>query len=228
MPATLPPVRKRLHDLMGATVADEIAHRTWTYRAVRPMPVPPTWKPGQRVIGDCSKGVQFLCKWAKAPDPMHDRYGVYGNSQTIWAALPQITDRNKLEVGDLVVFGPDGRDHVAMIYQTGADPVLWSFGHEGAPNHYRLSYDRREHAFRKLMTDPAAPIVSPAKAHLRAQTGYWSWLAWTLAEGDWRGQGDSNPTVRPNVPKIIEKDWWERREQFVANRLNPNPPTRPH
>lgn len=218
---SLPVVRQRLLDLMGETVADQARARCWFYHDVRPMPVPSGWTPGRRVTGDCSKGVQFLCYWAKAPDPMKNGYSVWGNSQTIWAALPA-TDRNHLEVGDLVVFGPDGKDHAAMVYRPGADPMLWSFGHQGAPNFYPLSADRRQSAFRKLMIDP---LVGPDDAHLRALTGFWSWLSWVLGEGDWKGYGDANPAVRPNVPRKISKDWLSRRDKFVAARHTGNPPT---
>jgi hypothetical protein len=65
--AALTAVRAALVKTMSATAADEAAHRDWTYDAIRPMPVPAAWKPGQRVIGDCSKGVQYMCRWSGAP-----------------------------------------------------------------------------------------------------------------------------------------------------------------
>jgi hypothetical protein len=213
MTPVLPPARQRLRDLMTATVADEVKSRTWTYHAVRPMPVPETWKPGQHVTGDCSKGVQFLCRWAIAPDPMRNNFGVYGNSSTIWAVLPRI-DKAEVEVGDLVLFGPNGNDHAAMVYQADTDPMLWSFGHQGAPNFYRLSADTREKAFRKLMLDP---LPGP-DAKLKAETGYWAWLAWRLGEADWHGRGPKNPSVRPNVPAVIPATWWRDLARFLANR----------
>lgn len=218
---SLSPVRQCLHDLMAATVADEQTHADWTYRAVRPTPVPSLWQPGQHVTGDCSKGVQMLSRWAKAPDPMRNGFGVYGNSSTIWAVLPRIA-KTQLEVGDIVLFGSDGRDHAAMVYQAGYDPTVWSFGHQGAPNFYRLSQDRREQSYRKLMSDP---IVSAKDAKLKAETGYWAWLAWRLGEADWQGRGPRNPSVRPNVPMLIPPDWWRRLTIFLANRKRGNAAT---
>jgi hypothetical protein len=220
----LPPVRKRLFSLMGATVADQARHGLWTYAAERPEPVPALWKPGQKVKADCSKGVQFLCCWAKAPDPMRSSFGPYGNSQTIWAMLPAV-DRHALQVGDLVTFGADGAEHAAMVYQADADPVLWSFGHQGAPNFYRLSYDHREAQYRQLMpTAAASQHVQTAGDKLRAQTGFYAWVAWRLGEGDWHSRGTANAIVRPDVPKVIPRDWWARNAAFIANRNQPNPP----
>lgn len=216
----LPPARQRLHDLMTQTVADEKKSSTWTYRAVRPLSVPVSWKVGQRVTGDCSKGVQMLCRWAGAPDPMRNSYSAYGNSSTIWAVLPRI-NKSQLEVGDIVLFGPNGNDHAAMVYQVDADPMLWSFGHQGAPNFYRLSYDSREKSYRKLMLDPAP---GPADK-LRAETGYWAWLAWRLGEADWHGYGKANPSVRPNVSRLIPGSWWVQLAQYLANRKRANEAT---
>lgn len=212
---SLSPTRQRLHDLMRATLADEAAHHTWRYHAVRPMPVPSAWKAGQRVTGDCSKGVQFLARWANAPDPMQNGWRTDGNSQTIWLRLPHLDSPGKLEVGDIVLFGRDGIDHAAMVLEPGSDPLLWSFGHQGAPNSYRLSYDRRTKTYCKL------PVVVPpptARDKLRAKTGFYAWVAWRLGEGPWRHYGSTNKTVRPNVPRVIPLDWWKRYARFLANR----------
>lgn len=199
---------------MHATVVDEIAHRDWTYAAVRPMPVPASWKPGQRVRGDCSKGVQYLAHWAAAPDPMGNGYGPYGNSSTIWAHLQHLDTPQQLEPGDIVTFGQWGDEHAAMVYTAGSDPQLWGFGHQGAPSFSKLSWDRRPHQFLRL------PIVyvPTADDRLRARTGWFAWVAWKLGEGDWRHHGPANPKVRPNVPKRITVSWWKRYAQFIANR----------
>jgi len=207
--------RQRLVELMQATLADEHAHRDWTYHAVRPMPVPATWKPGQRVAGDCSKGVQMLCRWGDAPDPMQNHWAADGNSQTIWLRLHHLTSPGQLEPGDIVVFGEDGADHAAMVLQAGSDPELWSFGHQGAPNSYRLSYDRRPKTYCRL------PVVDPPPTPqdlLRVRTGFYSWVAWKQGEGPWRRYGKANRKVRPNVPRIISAGWWRRYVRFLANR----------
>ncbi len=209
-------VRDRLAVKMKATLADERVNHTWTYAEVRPMPVPPSWKPGQKVRGDCSKGVQYLCRWTTgAPDPMQNGWGDYGNSQTLWSVLHPVDTPAEMEVGDIVTFGVNGNQHAAMVLETGTDPLLWSFGHEGAPDTYRLSQDKRPHQLRKLPVPDPPP--SPQEK-LRAMTGWFSWVAWRLGEGPWKPYGATNKAVRPNVPKLISPLWWARFAQFLADR----------
>jgi hypothetical protein len=217
-------VRTELKRLMLATLADEKNHHTWTYRAVRPIVAPSTWKPGQRVAGDCSKGVQYLVMWASGGnpllDPMGNSYASWGISTTICAHLQHLTRPADLDIGDIVTFGRNGDEHAAMVLEPGPDPLLWSFGHEGAPNTYRLSQDRRE---RQLLRLPA-PRYVPAKASkLRAKRGYWAWLQWRLGEGDWHQHPKADPNVRPRVPRLIPARWWRNYAAFVLARKKPNP-----
>lgn len=219
---TGPAVRSRLQALMVATLADEQKRGDWTYEAVRPMPVPATWEAGQHVIGDCSKGVQFLCKWAGAPDPMRNGFSRYGNSETITVMLEPVLHPSELEIGDIVTFGPRGDDHAAMVLEPGVDPLLWSFGHQGAPNTYRLSYDRRERHYRRL----PLPKRKPTRAEiLQAKTGYWAWVQWRLGEGDWHGYKPRTAAVRPNVATRIPLAWWRDYARFIANRRKANEAT---
>lgn len=215
-------VRDTLHQFMVATLKDEKEHGTWTYRAIRPMPVPRGWSPGLRITGDCSKGVQYLCRWANAPDPMGNNWSDYGNSATICMHLSHLDRPSQLEVGDIVTFGAGGSSHAAMVIERGSDPLLWSFGHQGAPNTYRLSQDRRTHQLLRLPVAVEPP--TPAE-RLRARTGYFSWVAWKLGEGDWKKWGKANPKVRPNVPKVIPPLWWKRYAQFLLNRKKGDSPT---
>lgn len=211
---SLAPARARLVDLMHATVADEAAHHDWTYAAVRPMPVPASWHPGQQVRGDCSKGVQYLAHWAKAPDPMGNGFGPYGNSSTIWAHLQHLDTPSQLEPGDVVTFGEWGDEHAAMVAASGSDPELWGFGHQGAPSFTKLSWDHRPKQYLRL---PVVYVPTP-EDRLRARTGWFAWVAWKLGEGDWRHHGPANAKVRPNVPKRLALSWWKRYAQFIANR----------
>jgi hypothetical protein len=207
--------RAKLGELMRATLADEAARHDWSYAAIRPAYVPSSWRPGQYVRGDCSKGVQYLCRWAGAPDPMNQGFDPYGNSQTLWLRLQHLDSASELRVGDIVTFGFDGNEHAAMVLEPGSDPLLWSFGHQGAPNSYRLSYDRRYHQYLRNRL----PDYVPTKAdRLRARTGWFAWMAWALGEGDWQGYGKANRKVRPNVPKVIPLSWWKRRAKFLLNR----------
>jgi len=213
-------VRARMHEIMQKTLADEQKNHTWTYRAVRPLATPPRWQPGTRIVGDCSKGAQWIAFWAGAPDPMGNNFGPYGNSETMCAHLDHLAHATQLKVGDYVTFGARGSEHAAVVYEAGADPLLWSFGHQGAPNTYRLSQDRRP---RQFLHNPVPDYVPTPQDKLRARKGYFAWLAWTLGEGAWRSYGPSKATVRPNVPRLVPPVWWKRRLQFLAGRKRGNP-----
>lgn len=211
--------RLKMQEVMKATLADQAAHHTWTYHAVRPMPVPPSWHLGQRVVGDCSKGCQYICRWSSAPDCMKNGFSSIGNSTTMWLVLHHVNSPSELEVGDFVVFGQDGDDHAACVIEAGHDPLLWSFGHQGAPNTYRLSEDKREKTYLKL------PVIAPKPTkieELRAMQGYYAWVAWRLAEGPWKSFDPAEPKVRPNVPKGAWALWGKRYLKFVAKRKKGN------
>lgn len=217
-------IRAELARLMRATLADQAEFHSWAYHAVRPMPVPATWHPVQFVRGDCSKGVQYLCRWAKAPDPMGSDYGPYGNSQTLWLKLRHLYGPGEMKVGDVVTFGRDGSEHAAMVLEPGSDPLLWSFGHQGAPNTYRLSQDRRPKQYLSL---GLPDVVNTPGDNLRARTGWFAWVAWRLGEGDWSRYGKANANVRPNVPRVIPAGWWRRYLIFLRNRKRGNESTTP-
>lgn len=205
---------------MRATLADESKHHTWTYSFTRPLHVPASWHVGQHVVGDCSKGVQYLCKWAGAPDPMENGYGEWGNSYTLWIHLRHLDHPSLLLVGDIVTFGHDGEEHAAMVLErsTAGNPLLWSFGHEGAPNTYRLHDDHRPAQYLRL----PVPSIPTKQEELHKKTGWFSWVAWKLGEGDWKGLGKANRKYRPAVPKRIPFSWWRRYVRFLRNRNKGN------
>lgn len=212
-------LRAALEELMTETLTDTT---NWTYRAVRPLYVPASWTEGQHVTADCSKGVQYLNKWAGAADPMGESYGPDGNSQTLWHNLQHLSSPTELLVGDIVTFGYDGNDHAAMVIEVGADPLLWSFGHQGAPNTYRLSQDARSHQF---LRNPLPVYVRTPDDKLRGKEGWFAWMNWLAASGDWRHKAPKDKAVRPDIPKIIPPSWWARRVKFLAQRNKPNNPT---
>lgn len=214
--------RHELHKYMVATLADEHRNHNWLYRAVRPMYVPSHWSLGTLVRGDCSKGVQYLCRWAGCSDPMKSNYGPYGNSSTLCHNLQHLDHASELLVGDIVTFGVAGSHHAAMVMEAGNDPLLWSFGHQGAPNTYRLSQDRRP---RQFLRNPLPHYVPTPQDRLKHKTGYFAWVAWKLGEGDWYGYGSANPKLRPNVPKLIPPAWWRRYAMFILNRNKGDAPT---
>jgi hypothetical protein len=219
-------IRAELKTVMDETLSDEAHFGDWEYEAIRPCGMPTStrqFRANLRKRGDCSKGAQFLSWWTPgAPDPMQNHFGLYGNSQTMWLVLHHLWAPEQLEVGDPVAFGVDGQDHIAVTYKAGADPLMWSFGHQGAPNLYRLSYDRRIKTYLKL------PVVEPKPTPqdiLRAHTDFYSWVAWKLGEGPWKHYGPSNPNVRPNVGKSItlsHPTWWKRWTAYMMGRNNGN------
>lgn len=221
-------LRTALHDVMHETLADEARHFNWTYAPVRPESVPTlhrAYTDGLRIRADCSKGCEFLDWWAGSPSCMGTGFTPYGNSQTICFHLHHLNSAADLWVGDIITFGPWGNEHAARVLERGNDPLLWSHGHQGAPNTYRLSYDARQRQF--LRAQIAATPATP-QDYLRAMTGWFSWMAWYQGEGPWRHYGKANKTVRPNVPKLIPRSWWLARVKFLANRKNGDGPTTQH
>jgi hypothetical protein len=157
---------------------------------------------------------------------MGNDYGPYGNSQTLWVHLRHVASAKELEVGDIITFGYNGDEHATMVLEEDpihGNPLLWSHGHQGAPNTYRLSEDQREHQYLKLgVPDDVSPPTPEDK--LRAKTGWFMWVAWKQGEGAWKKYGKANRKVRPNVPTIIPLSWWKRYAQFLLNRKKGNKP----
>lgn len=60
------------------------------------------------------------------------------------------------------------------------------------------------------------PSKSPAV--LRAERGYWSWLAWYLGEGDWKHHARQAKAVRPHVPARVPAAWWRAERAFLHAR----------
>jgi hypothetical protein len=223
-------VRAQMQRVMRSTLEDEAEHGTWGYHAVRPcyMPTPArVWQPRTKVKGDCSKGCQFISYWSPpAPDPMGQGWGPFGNSQTLWLRCQHLDSPWQLKVGDFVTFGRDGHDHAACVLEAGVDPLMWGFGHQGAPNTTRLSWDRRA---KQYLRNPLPDYVPTPEDRLRARTGWFAWMAWygtsdsrPFGEGDWRHHKARDPRVRPNVPRVIPAGWWVRRARFLLRRNQAN------
>lgn len=96
------------------------------------------------VTMDCSESVTLLCKLAGMLDPNGRGYDGTGNTATMLATLPHYTNPAAADVGALCVFlsSPSDREgqHVAMVRQPGADPMLWTHGSEQDPSLHRLSW----------------------------------------------------------------------------------------
>jgi hypothetical protein len=72
----------------------------------------------------------------------------------------------------------------------------------------------KSHGARAAANAKAAAAI----ARLKKRTGYFSWLAWYLGEGDWRPYGPHNSRVRPNVSRVIAAAWWVKERAFIKAR----------
>lgn len=123
------------------------------YAQVRPMRTAPLFEQdihdrfshGHGIAMDCSEGVTLLCRLAGLHDPNGLHYSGYGNSSSLFGHLPRYSDPKRAGVGALVVFGPAGADHAAMVMGPGTDPWLWSHGAEGGPRRVRYSVEKAVH-----------------------------------------------------------------------------------
>jgi hypothetical protein len=86
---------------------------------------------GGRLTADCSEMVTELLRWVGCADPNGLGYRYAGYTGTLLAHLPHYTDPRKAGIGALCVFGPGTGEHVSMVYEPGADPLLASHGRPG-------------------------------------------------------------------------------------------------
>jgi hypothetical protein len=89
---------------------------------------------------DCSETVTLICRLSHLRDPNGMEYDGYGNSHEMWRHLRHYSNPSEAFVGGIVVFGPEGDDHVAMVRHPGTDPMLFSHGGEPGPNLIRYSW----------------------------------------------------------------------------------------
>ena len=226
---TLSP-RERMLKVMNETLTEEARYHNWIYEAIRPITVARYWVEGKRRVSDCSKGCQAVARWAgDCPDPMGRNWDGYGNSTTMTMHLPHLNHLSEVQIADYVTFGYNGDDHATCVKKLikdslghTVDLLLWSDGHMGAPNQYRLSYDKRQRYF---LHNPVVKIPLTAAEILRAKTGFWAWAQWRKGVGHWKGHGKHNPKVRPNVPKVIPLRWWRRYAGIWGRSRKANKPT---
>jgi len=89
---------------------------------------------------DCS-GFSTLCyAWAGAPDPNGLGYGGQGYTGTLLQHMERIP-LSAVRPGDLVVWGPPPGHHVALVLESGSDPLLCSHGQEKGPLEIRFSVE---------------------------------------------------------------------------------------
>lgn len=97
---------------------------------------------------DCS-GFATLCyKEAGAADPNGLGYNGEGYTGTLLSHAEKagkiITDLSHARPGDLIVYGPGTGEHVAIIVESGPDPLTVSHGQESDPSYVRVSQDGRQ------------------------------------------------------------------------------------
>lgn len=110
------------------------------YRAVRPMStkslyeadVVSMFKRNMPITTDCSEIVTLICRWSGYKDPSGMGYNGFGNSATMFDNLGHYTNPAQAHAGALVVFGPGGSTHVAMMMEPAKDPIIFSHGSPGA------------------------------------------------------------------------------------------------
>ena len=94
---------------------------------------------------DCSESATTLFHLAGLHDPNGRGYDGYGFTGTMLGALPHYDRPLSAGVGALCVFGPAPGKHVAIVYEPGADPLMWSHGSEAGPLLVRFTVERAYH-----------------------------------------------------------------------------------
>lgn len=99
---------------------------------------------------DCSETVTLIAHIAGIKNPNGHAYDGYGNTQEMYDALSHYLNPRTAQVGALVFFGQPGHlttQHVCMVREPGADPLLYSHGGNGAFASHFIPYsvERRYH-----------------------------------------------------------------------------------
>lgn len=213
--------RSELARLMDATVRNA---RGWHYQQIRPYPTHVSEAQAVRgaVTADCSAGYIILCQLAKTSDPSGNGFNGLGNTVSIFNHLPHVAHASDLDVGDAVVYGWGGSEHVSVVREAGVDPLLWSNGWEQAPEYVRLSTQKHYHSPTVTYCKIDAPPSKPPHPDVDP---YWEWLRWNIGEGEFKGH-KMEPDLRPHTaPTRISRAWWQRRERFLEARKRPGPGT---
>jgi cell wall-associated NlpC family hydrolase len=96
---------------------------------------------------DCSGFATACYRWARLPDPNGLNYQRLGYTGTLLDHAANhgriLTDVSKALPGDLIVYGPGTGWHVAVVVESGADPLTVSHGQESEPAYVRVSQDGR-------------------------------------------------------------------------------------
>jgi hypothetical protein len=102
---------------------------------------------GGRIAFDCAGSVFCIYKWAGLKSPAGPGHPVGEvNSGDMYAYLThRYTNPAEAHAGALVVYGPDGDEHVCMVMQAGLNPMLFSHGSEIGPLFIALNDETAAH-----------------------------------------------------------------------------------
>jgi hypothetical protein len=99
---------------------------------------------GGRIQADCSQIAQQAFRWVELEDPCGLGYRYAGDTGAMLRHLPHYTNPRGAGRGALAIFGPGRGEHVSIVIEPGADPLLWSHGRPGV-DLWRLSQQRQWH-----------------------------------------------------------------------------------
>jgi hypothetical protein len=131
-----PLVNYPLHDVRGKADA-----ATWALTGEQ---MRSRLKQGRHLMMDCSQGIACVYKWSGLGNPSGNISGP-GFTGSMLDHLGHHSDPARARVGAIVVYGPSTGEHASLVYQAGADPLLWSHGFDGGPQLIRLSKQRTVH-----------------------------------------------------------------------------------
>lgn len=128
------------------------------YRQVRPMvtriyteqQLADLFKAKHTISMDCSEAVTLLCRLAGLAPPFVYSYSSgAGNTQSMLDHLPHYSNAKGASVGAITIYGPPGhpeRQHAGMVFERGADPLVFSHGKESDPRFVRHSIEVAAHS----------------------------------------------------------------------------------
>jgi peptidoglycan hydrolase-like protein with peptidoglycan-binding domain len=116
-----------------------------SYGEVRPYPLtPPRTLP---FTTDCSGFATMMARWSGAADPNGFEFNGYGNTDTMLAHSPHIS-QDQTQPGDYVVFGLNPSVHCVVLVQSasaGDGALCVSHGQQGDPTEVPLSVEIAAH-----------------------------------------------------------------------------------
>lgn len=95
---------------------------------------------------DCSDAAILICRLAGLSDPTGQDYDLddtdYTGTLLSSSRLDHYENAGGAKIGAFCVFGPGTGHHVALVYERGPDPLMWTHGEESDPSLHRLSWMR--------------------------------------------------------------------------------------